>query len=127
MATHRVSTGDVAEMNDSNIGTTSGSDAQSASEKKGLEVNEKAGSLVHEDEKNGGFAGYEDVEPGEDIIHHPAEKDDILTHTIHVEDDPTLNALTFRTFFLGMSRLICLSRRHITPNGTLYNPRSHCN
>lgn len=34
-------------------------------------------------------------------IHKPAGKDDILTHTLHVQDDPTLSALTFRTAFLG--------------------------
>jgi hypothetical protein len=38
----------------------------------------------------------------DEVIHHPANKDDVLTHTIHVQDDPTLNALTFRTWFLGM-------------------------
>jgi hypothetical protein len=35
------------------------------------------------------------------IINRPANKDDVLTHTIHLEDDINLNALTFRTFFLG--------------------------
>lgn len=44
----------------------------------------------------------EGVEQGDDeIIHHPANQDDILTHTIHVQDDPTLNWFTFRTWFLG--------------------------
>jgi hypothetical protein len=37
----------------------------------------------------------------DEVIHHPANKDDILTHTIHLEDDPTIPALTFRTWFLG--------------------------
>lgn len=46
----------------------------------------------------------EDVEGQvEDVIHHPANKDDILTHTIHLEDDPSLPALTFRTWFVGKS------------------------
>lgn len=49
-------------------------------------------------------SSYHDVEVGEDgKIHHPATKDDILTRTIHLDDDPTLVALTFRTWFLGMS------------------------
>lgn len=48
-----------------------------------------------------------DVESTTDeAIHHPANKDDILTRTIHLEDDPTLNALTFRTWFLGMWLLL---------------------
>ncbi|OKL57025.1 hypothetical protein UA08_07344 [Talaromyces atroroseus] len=37
----------------------------------------------------------------EEVIHHPADTNDILRHTIHLEDDPTLNALTFRTWFIG--------------------------
>lgn len=36
-------------------------------------------------------------------IHHPANQDDILTQTLHVQDDPTLNCFTFRTWFLGTS------------------------
>ncbi|KAJ5738648.1 hypothetical protein N7493_001803 [Penicillium malachiteum] len=52
----------------------------------------------------------QDVEEGndfdEDIIHHPADQDDILTHTIHVQDDPTLNCFTFRTWFLGIGLAI---------------------
>jgi len=40
-------------------------------------------------------------------IHHPANQDDILTQTLHVQDDPTLNCFTFRTWFLGPS-LLCL-------------------
>lgn len=41
---------------------------------------------------------------GEEVdIHHPANQDDILTQTLHVQDDPTLNCFTFRTWFLGKS------------------------
>ena len=36
-----------------------------------------------------------------DEISHPADKDDILHHTIHLDDDPNEPALTFRTWFLG--------------------------
>ncbi|PMD19683.1 peptide transporter MTD1 [Hyaloscypha hepaticicola] len=46
------------------------------------------------------YRDHSDAEETE-AIHHPADKDDILTHTIHIEDDPTLNAITFRTIFLG--------------------------
>ena len=38
----------------------------------------------------------------DEAIHHPANKDDILTHTIHLDDDPTLSPITFRTWFLGI-------------------------
>lgn len=40
-------------------------------------------------------------ELGDTLIHHAADKDDILTHTIHVEDDPNLQAITFRSMFIG--------------------------
>lgn len=44
------------------------------------------------------------VDEDEEVdIHHPANQDDILTQTLHVQDDPTLNCLTFRTWFLGTS------------------------
>ncbi|KAJ5570081.1 uncharacterized protein N7459_009511 [Penicillium hispanicum] len=44
-----------------------------------------------------------DIEFGEDeAVHHPADKDDILTHTLHLQDDPSLPALTFRSWFLGI-------------------------
>jgi hypothetical protein len=43
------------------------------------------------------------VDEGEEVdIHHPANQDDILTQTLHVQDDPTLNCFTFRTWFLGI-------------------------
>lgn len=42
-----------------------------------------------------------DVGNGREAVHHPANTEDILTHTLHLEDDPSLNALTFRTWFLG--------------------------
>ena len=103
MATHRVSSGDAVEIPDPIIGTTSGSDANSSSEKKNVDFDEKKGSGSVVEESN--LPAYADVEGGEDSIHHPADKDDILTHTIHVEDDPTMNALTFRTWFLGMNFL----------------------
>lgn len=38
---------------------------------------------------------------GEVEIHHPANQDDVLTHTIHLDDDPALVAITFRTLFIG--------------------------
>ena len=41
------------------------------------------------------------IENGRDAVHHPANTEDILTHTIHLEDDSSLNGLTFRTCFLG--------------------------
>ena len=42
------------------------------------------------------------VEDGEnESIHKPADQNDILTRTLHVQDDPTMNCFTFRTWFLG--------------------------
>lgn len=37
-----------------------------------------------------------------DVISHPASKDDVLRHTLHLEDDPSLPAITFRSVFLGL-------------------------
>lgn len=51
---------------------------------------------VYSEESEGAEFGGEDT-----IIHGAADKDDILTHTIHLEDDPDTPALTFRTWFLG--------------------------
>ena len=87
----------------SSLGTTSGSDAGRLSEKKG-DFDEKNGEVVFEssvaEDQLPPYRDHSDAEETE-AIHHPADKDDILTHTIHVEDDPTLNAITFRTIFLG--------------------------
>jgi hypothetical protein len=87
----------------SSLGTTSGSDAGRLSEKK-EDFDEKNGEVVFEssmaEDHLPPYRDHSDVEETE-AIHHPADKDDILTHTIHVEDDPTLNAITFRTIFLG--------------------------
>lgn len=41
----------------------------------------------------------------EDTLHRPADAGDVLTHSIHVTDDPSLRAITFRSMFLGA----CLS------------------
>jgi hypothetical protein len=105
MSSHRVSTGDALEISNSNVGTTSGSDANSSSEKRDVDFGEKSGSIVQENRRENIQLAYSDIEAGEDVINHPAEKDDILRHTIHVEDDPSKTALTFRTWFLGMSWL----------------------
>jgi hypothetical protein len=87
----------------SSLGTTSGSDAGRLSEKN-EGFNEKNGEVVFEssmaEDQLPPYRNHPDAEETE-AIHHPANKDDILTHTIHVEDDPTLNAITFRTIFLG--------------------------
>lgn len=39
---------------------------------------------------------------------------DVLTHVIHVDDDPTLSPWTARAFFLGMCNRICFSHRGLT-------------
>ena len=48
------------------------------------------------------YADVEETNKDEGDIHHPAEQDDILTHTIHVDDDPTQQAITVRSVTLGM-------------------------
>ncbi len=87
----------------SSLGTTSGSNAGRLSEKK-EGFDEKNGEVMFEssmaEDQLPPYRDHPDAEETE-AIHHPADKDDILTHTIHVEDDPTLNAITFRTIFLG--------------------------
>jgi hypothetical protein len=89
----------------SSLGSTSGSDAGRLSEKK-EGFDEKNGDVVFESSMaEDQLPPYRDLRDSEETeaIHHPADKDDILTHTIHVED-PTLNAITFRTIFLGKFR-----------------------
>lgn len=44
--------------------------------------------------------GAEFNEPHE--LHKPATSFDVITNTIHLEDDPSLSAMTFRTIFLGV-------------------------
>ncbi len=93
MASLRSSAGEVVEA----ASRTSGSDAKTENG-----TDEKKGAIVFE-ATDDQLPSYVDVEGQEGSIHHPADEDDILTKTLHVEDDPTLNALTFRTWFLGMS------------------------
>lgn len=81
------------------VGITSGFDANSNSDKA---VDEKDASLQRVTTLQEGLVTVPDIESGSEIIKKPADNDDILTHTIHVEDDPSLNPVTFRTFFLGM-------------------------
>lgn len=87
------------------LGTTYGSDAGKTSEKSGDFNDEKKGTVIFEapvEDQLPPYTDHPDVAENH-TIHHPADKDDILTHTIHVEDDPTLNTITFRTIFLGIS------------------------
>jgi len=102
MASLRGSAGDAQEI--SSFGTTSGSDAGRLSEKKD-HYDEKSGDMVLEspitEDQLPPYKDHPDAEETE-AIHHAADKDDILTHTIHVEDDTSLNAVTFRSIFLGM-------------------------
>lgn len=75
-------------------------DATSADEKKAtVDVNTESSNDIEDGAVDG----------DDEMIHHPANKDDILTHTLHVQDDPTLNCFTFRTWFLGWSQLSPLS------------------
>lgn len=109
MASQNQVTHGVSSMNDEapNTGVTSGSQSsdahESLSQRKGASGDlEKTGfeeAVTGQNELRP--SNTYDIESGEEVIDHAANKDDILTHTIHVDDDPTLNALTFRTFFLG--------------------------
>lgn len=38
----------------------------------------------------------------EATLDHPASLDDVLTRTIHLDDDPSLPSITIRSVFLGM-------------------------
>ena len=71
-------------------------DGKADSDQHAYPTEKGVGSVEYAD----GEAQSSDSDP--DIVNHPAGKDDILRHTIHVEDDPTLKALTFRTWFVGM-------------------------
>ncbi len=42
----------------------------------------------------------EDIED-EPMLSKPATSFDVLIHTIHLHDDPTLNAITFRSMLIG--------------------------
>lgn len=46
---------------------------------------------------------YHDEEGRDDGQIHLDTAEDLVTQVIHVDDDPTLNPWTFRTFFIGMS------------------------
>lgn len=37
-----------------------------------------------------------------DILHAPADTADVLVHAIHLHDDPSMPAITFRSMFLGV-------------------------
>jgi hypothetical protein len=57
--------------------------------------------IVYMDEEPEFIAAKED-HFGETAVLSDAK--DVLTHVIHVDDDPTLSPWTFRAFFLGMYR-----------------------
>ena len=98
MATQRRETGQVIHTRE-HLGTRSRTDANSLRKKEGYEDGEKAVSIR---KLESGPPPYGvDPDTGDDLIVGPADKDDILTHTIHVEDNPATPALTFRTWFLG--------------------------
>jgi hypothetical protein len=101
VASLRETAGKVPEI--SSLGRTSGSDADKFSEKN-EDFDEKKGDVIFEspiaEYQRPSYGNHPDAKETE-AIHHPADKDDILTHSIHVEDDPTLNSITFRTLFLG--------------------------
>lgn len=66
-------------------------------EKDGVIVDERSAELSPSptyDKDNEGFG----------VITEPVHTaEDLVTQVIHVEDDPTISAVTFRTFFLGMT------------------------
>lgn len=104
MSSKKQPTGHVVEL--PSIGMGSGSDASSSKDNKNmLDNGDKKTSLSEgiRERFAPAYADIESVEPGEDVITHEANQDDILTHTIHVEDDPSTPALTFRTWFLGIA------------------------
>lgn len=81
---------------DTDFATTSALDE----EKNGAHV--KAGSPdIHymTEDSDGAFDATKEDHFGEAVVLENAK--DILTHIIHVDDDPTLSPWTFRAFFLG--------------------------
>lgn len=99
--------GDPAELEEYPMGVSSGIEAGSSSgssshkapfesAKPGLQIETGSVREISDSDADADSAG------GDEAIHHPANKQDILTHTIHVEDDPTIPAITFRTWFLGI-------------------------
>lgn len=48
-------------------------------------------------------------EADEPKLSKPATAFDVLTHTIHLQDDPTLSAITFRSIIIGPSPAYFLS------------------
>jgi hypothetical protein len=81
--------------------------------KTGVVGNEKAGSAEHVeylDEKKFDLNTVERVDSDSNLSHDedkhytkpPTTARDLVTEVLLVEDDPTLNPWTFRTFFVGM-------------------------
>lgn len=90
---------------------SSGTDIVSEKKAAGVSI-VNAPEITSSNSQDGDLERNSKTEDSDDDIHHPANKDDILTHTIHVEDDPTLPALTFRTWFLGMYPNLCQRNFH---------------
>ena len=65
-----------------------------------IEVDPVDAAIPHYDAENDGFGH----------ISQPVETaKDLVTQVLHVDDDPTLNPLTFRVAFLGMCCFSCLT------------------
>jgi hypothetical protein len=64
-------------------------------------VDEKSQSKLSVSKDSSSLQQYdaENNSEGDDLVVSTAEE--IITHVIHVDDDPTLNPWTFRMFFLG--------------------------
>lgn len=117
--------GDLAELEEYPMGVSTGIEAGSSSggssshklpfesAKPGVQL--ETGSVREISDSDAGA----DSADGDEAIHHPANKQDILTHTIHVEDDPSIPTLTFRTWFLGIG--LSLS---VQPSGHQASPHS---
>lgn len=65
-------------------------------------VDEKSQSKLSVSKDSSSLQQYdaENNSEGDDLVVSTAEE--IITHVIHVDDDPTLNPWTFRMFFLGV-------------------------
>lgn len=84
-----------------------------------IEVDPVDAAIPHYDAENDGFGH----------ISQPVETaKDLVTQVLHVDDDPTLNPLTFRVAFLGMCCCFsCLTRATMHSFGQPSPPRIHIN
>lgn len=84
-----------------------GSDVDATTESQAKQYTQVDSKPVESADQKDNATINEDFEIGDPLekdatLHHPANQTDVLTHTIHLEDDPSLPAITFRSLLLGV-------------------------